>query len=152
MFESGTIIVATSNRPPSELYKNGLQRDLFLPFIDLLSSKCVVHSMTDSPTDYRQLKHSHSKMNAYVYPLSEENQVLFDNQFASICQDRAAERIELDVYGHKLVVPYAIYYGHDTTSVINLSERLRSVISPVILQNDTLFCTYKNIKRWFRNK
>ena len=122
MFDAGTIIVATSNRPPSELYKNGLQRDLFLPFIDLLSNKCIIHSMIDSPTDYRQLKHSHSKMNAYVYPLSLENKVVFNNQFAGVCQDKETERIELEVYGHKLVVPHAVYYASDSSPSISLSE------------------------------
>lgn len=50
---AGVVILSTSNRHPSELYKNGLQRDLFLPFIDFVLREFTVHGM-DSSTDYRQ--------------------------------------------------------------------------------------------------
>ena len=50
---AGVVILSTSNRHPSELYKNGLQRDLFVPFIDFVQREFTIHGM-DSSTDYRQ--------------------------------------------------------------------------------------------------
>ncbi|HWK37093.1 cell division protein ZapE [Sphingomonas sp.] len=52
MFARGLTIVATSNRAPSELYKNGLNRELFLPFIDLIGEKMDVLAL-NGPVDYR---------------------------------------------------------------------------------------------------
>ena len=47
------MLVATSNRAPSDLYQDGLNRQVFLPTIDAINSSCTVISLEDSPTDYR---------------------------------------------------------------------------------------------------
>eukprot|EP00934_Nitzschia_sp_Nitz4_P001736 Nitzschia sp. Nitz4//scaffold334_size18717//308//1915//NITZ4_008759-RA/size18717-processed-gene-0.9-mRNA-1//1//CDS//3329548242//1736//frame0 len=53
LFFKGTVVVATSNRPPRDLYEGGLNRSYFLPFLDLLERHCIVHNI-ESTVDYRK--------------------------------------------------------------------------------------------------
>jgi len=62
LFAAGIVIVTTSNRPPGDLYKDGLNRALFLPFIAMLEDRLQVVEL-ESPTDYRQ----HRLAGAQVY-------------------------------------------------------------------------------------
>ena len=62
LFEAGVTVVTTSNRVPEDLYKNGLNRALFLPFISLIRDRMTVREL-ESETDYRQ----HRLQGALVY-------------------------------------------------------------------------------------
>ncbi|KAH9216063.1 ATPase [Leptodontidium sp. 2 PMI_412] len=55
IWESGGVMVSTSNRPPEDLYENGLNHDLFLPFVGELRRNCEVWRM-DGREDYRLSK------------------------------------------------------------------------------------------------
>jgi cell division protein ZapE len=52
LLDEGVKVVTTSNRPPRDLYKGGLNRELFLPFIELIEQRMLVVAV-DGPTDYR---------------------------------------------------------------------------------------------------
>ena len=61
------IIMITSNRPPEDLYYNGLQRFLFEPFIDMLNNEFEVINL--SSIDYRLL--NSMGMDSYYYPIKD---------------------------------------------------------------------------------
>jgi len=52
LWSKGAVIVATSNRHPNDLYKGGIQRELFLPFIQNIKTNCDIHCL-DTQSDYR---------------------------------------------------------------------------------------------------
>jgi cell division protein ZapE len=65
LFANNVVLVATSNRAPDELYKNGQNRDLFVPFIDMIKARCTVIEVA-GPKDFRMNRLRGAK--TYFFP------------------------------------------------------------------------------------
>ncbi|WP_412551045.1 cell division protein ZapE [Shimia sp. MIT910701] len=101
LFEAGVVIVTTSNRIPDDLYKNGLNRQLFLPFIALIKEQMRVWEMV-SPTDYRQNRLAGNQV--YFVQAGSEARA----QIRAIWDDLtggAAEPLVLTVKGREVTLP-----------------------------------------------
>ena len=101
LLAAGVIIVTTSNRPPADLYQNGLNRALFLPFIAMLESRMQVIEL-ESPNDYRQ--HRLSGAQVYFHPAGRAKA-----QISAIWQDltggAGGEPLLLPVNGRTVELP-----------------------------------------------
>lgn len=84
LLTAGCIIITTSNRAPEDLYKDGLQRERFLPFIDLIRQKLQVVSL-NSPIDYR-LTFLRSLESCYITPLGKDADHQLLQAFKSLTQ------------------------------------------------------------------
>ena len=103
LFEERVVLVATSNVVPENLYKDGLNRSLFLPFIELLKQRTDTVNL-DADQDYRLGKLSASKR--YFTPINDEGISKMDALWASIA-GATPQPSELEVKGRKINVPRA---------------------------------------------
>jgi cell division protein ZapE len=98
--------VTTSNVPPEQLYRDGLNRQLFLPFIARLRADLDVVAL-DSPVDYR-LGRIRTK-ETYLHPLSAQNRVAFNTLWRDLTDNAPGHDETLVVLDRKLLVPKAAH-------------------------------------------
>ncbi len=104
LFAAGVVVVATSNREPDKLYEGGLQRERFLPFIDLLKERLDVIEL-DGPRDYRLQRFKGRQV--YFTPSDAKAKAALAQAFADLTDGAAPERESLTVLGRELEVPRA---------------------------------------------
>jgi cell division protein ZapE len=104
LFANGVVLVATSNLAPDDLYRDGLNRQLFLPFIALLKRHAGVMAL-DSPTEYRMEKLN--RMPVYLTPLSVDADRLMDEAWEVVTRGKPDASDAVAVKGRQVVVPRA---------------------------------------------
>ena len=102
----GVVFVTTSNQPPDELYKDGLNRQLFLPFIAQLKSALDIAHLGDG-VDYRLGRLAED--NTYVTPLGPTTDAALDRLWGKLADGEEGKSLEISLLGRKLVVPRAAH-------------------------------------------
>lgn len=101
LFADGVVVVTTSNRVPDDLYKDGLNRNLFLPFIELIKERMVVHHLL-SPKDYRQDRLAGTQV--YFTPVNAESRAAMDAVWEDLAGGPGAPLV-LRVKGRDVEIP-----------------------------------------------
>ncbi|MFT6556702.1 cell division protein ZapE [Sneathiella sp.] len=99
LFSHGVVVIATSNRVPEDLYKDGLNRDLFLPFIDLIKEELDILHLSGG-TDYRLDRLSKSPV--YFSPLGSEADENLDRVFNMLTEGTKPAPLTLKTQGREL--------------------------------------------------
>tara|TARA_R110002051_G_scaffold53166_9_gene100467 strand:- start:14753 stop:15553 length:801 start_codon:yes stop_codon:yes gene_type:complete len=105
LFSLGCVLVATSNVAPENLYKDGLNRGLFLPFIDLLQQHVETVSL-ESPTDYRMEKLAN--LPVYVTPLGPQADAAMEATWHQVTDGERGMPSEVPRKGRVIKVPSAV--------------------------------------------
>lgn len=102
LFAKGCVLVATSNVEPVNLYREGLNRDLFLPFIDLLRRYADIVPL-DAGTDYRLAKTD--GLPVWSSPLGPQADAELDKAWTLATAGHSVRPAEVAFKGRKIVVP-----------------------------------------------
>lgn len=90
LVKEGIVLVISSNTPPDDLYKNGVQRQRFLPVIALIKQDCVVLHLNEQ-RDYRLGREP--LLDAYLYPLNEETAQKMAAQFRHLAPEATENQL-----------------------------------------------------------
>ncbi len=102
LFDNEIIIISTSNRHPDDLYKNGLQRERFIPFLDLLKTKMQATGL-NADQDYR-LSHLKSLSTVYSTPLGKKSDKFLKEVFCGLTNNAKAKNMVLEVDGREVYI------------------------------------------------
>ena len=147
LFARGVTLVATSNEHPDQLYRGGLQRERFLPAIELLKRYTSVVNL-DTGVDYR-LRYL-DKARTYHHPLNSANGEKLAESFAMIAMDSTGTNPLIEIAGREIKVKrlasgIAWFEFHDicdgprgTADYIEIARQFQTVFIEGITQMDDL--------------
>lgn len=137
LFSQGVVVVATSNRPPDDLYKDGLNRQLFLPFIETLKSRLDILELK-AARDFRLERLTGAPV--YYAPLGQAADAAMDAAWQGYICGATERREEIEVKGRRFEAP-RVARSAVRMSFAELCERPLGAADYVALTRryDTLF-------------
>ena len=137
LFERGVVVVATSNWPPDDLYKDGLQHDRFLPFIALIKQKMDIHQLTGQ-ADHRLGRPA--GLPVWYTPLGEKSEEQMRLAFQHLAGGSRGEPTQITIQGRQIAIPSAAsgicwFHFHDLCSAalgavdyLTIAEQFETVL------------------------
>jgi len=97
---NGTTVIVTSNSHPDDLYKDGLQREAFLPFIEFIKQHVDIAEL-DAEKDYR-LSHLKALSTVYFTPIGPESESFLEEAFLDLIHHAPAHKTILTVHNRTI--------------------------------------------------
>ena len=101
IFSENIKIIVTSNIKISDLYKDGLQRDQFKPFIEIMKKKTIEHELIIED-DYRKSKENQN--DRYFFPLNQESNFKMNKFFRIISKDKKKTIRSINIKGREFLI------------------------------------------------
>jgi len=101
IFKNNIIVLITSNIKIADLYKDGLQREQFLPFINIIKKFCIEHELVIDK-DYR--KSGTSKLKRFFYPVNEKTSFQISQIFHQLSKGKINNPVQLKIKGRSFVI------------------------------------------------
>jgi len=101
IFDENLKVIFSSNVKINDLYKDGLQREQFIPFIKIMKKKCFEQTLTIK-TDYRKFQNKND--DRYLHPLNEISSFKINKLFRKLTKNKIKEEKILSIKGRKFII------------------------------------------------
>ena len=144
IFKENIKIILTSNIKISDLYKDGLQRDQFIPFIKMMQDKSVEHKL-EIDDDYRKSKENQKQR--FFFPLNEETNFKINKYFRTITKDKKKMTKTLNIKGRIFEIKN-FYEGISRFNFKDLCDQNLGSEDYLEIANNSIFIVIENIPKF----